>query len=652
MERKRKASQEYPKVSSPGKIGTLELANRLIKAPCHSKLGARDGSVNDRVIEHYRKQAEGGSGLVIVEYAYIDHIASKSGICQLSVADNEYIPGLMRVAKVIQDSGAKAALQITHCGRQKFLPYLPAKSASRVPWEELHNAGAKPVQELTFEEIQEIVEAFGDAALRTKHAGFDLIEIHGANGYLITNFLSPRTNKRTDWYGGSFTNRVRFLLEVVNNIRKKIGPDYPFSVRINGAEYEPDGIMIEETLEVVKILENNGVDVIHVCAGNHHQTHHTIAPMFMPQGNNVWAAEAIKKVVNIPVIANGSLNTPELIEEVVASGKADFVALGRPLYADPSLPNKMFEERPEDIAPCIRCNEGCLEKSRKTFQSVQCTVNPFLGMEDIRKIIPAEKKKKVAIVGGGPAGMEAGVVCALRGHDVTIFEKRKLGGVLIEASVPDFKAELKNLINYLTTQVDKLGIEVKHQEADPKMIAEGGFDAAIIAIGSEYKNLDVRGVEKPIVSNALSVLRGEVKLGDHIIVVGAGYVGLEVALYLAEQGRRVTSIECRDEFQSDFERGAFNAMMMRFEKCDFTVHTGRLLDSVLDKGVVITDRFGNKEEIPSDNVILATGFKPQIWFKEELSAISEIPLYAIGDCVKPRKIFEAIHEGYSAAAGI
>ena len=652
MQRRSGQSIQYPHTFSRGRIGTLELENRLIKAPCHVKLGARDGSVTDRLIEHYREQAKGGVGLVMVEYAYVDHIASKSGICQISIADDEYIPGLTRIAQTIKDTGAKAAIQITHCGRQKFLPYLPAKTASRVPWEELFAQNGKAPEELTFEEIQELVKAFGEGALRAKRAGYELLEIHGANGYLITNFLSPRTNKRTDWYGGSLQNRMRFLLQVVTAIRQKIGPDFPFSVRLGGSEYEPDGIFIEETIEVAKILENNGVDVIHVCGGNHHMTKHTIAPMYAPAGNNVWAAEAIKKAVKIPIVANGSLNTPEIIEGVVAGGKADFVSLGRPLYADPCLPSKMLEGRPEDIIPCIRCNDGCVDKSRRSGQSVQCTVNPFLGFEDSRKIVPALKEKNIAVVGGGPAGMQAAIVSALRGHKVTLFEKRKLGGALIEASIPDFKTDIRHLVTYLSTQVDKLRIEVKYQEASPETIAAGKFDGAIIAIGSKLADLDVHGVQKPIVSNALSVLRGEVKLGDNVIVVGAGYVGLEVSLYCAEQGKRAACVELRENPYEEFERGTAEVMQDRFEKQNFTMHSGRFLIEILDKSVIIMDRFGKREEIPGDNVILATGFKPQMAFMEKLSSLSEIPLFAVGDCVKPRKIFDAIHEGYGAGSYI
>jgi NADPH-dependent 2,4-dienoyl-CoA reductase/sulfur reductase-like enzyme len=312
----------------------------------------------------------------------------------------------------------------------------------------------------------------------------------------------------------------------------------------------------------------------------------------------------------------------------------------------------MFEGRPEDIAYCIRCNEGCVEKSRRTYQAVQCTVNPTLGFEDIRSIVPAEKKRKVAVIGGGPAGMEAAIVSTLRGHDVTIFEKRKLGGVLTEASMPDFKADIRHLKDYLCTQVEKLGIKVNFKEATPQSIAKGGFDAAVIAIGSKQASPDVHGAQSPMIVDALAVLRGEVKLGKNIVVVGAGYVGLELALYLGEKGKRVIVVECRDEYGTEYERGSFVALESRLVKCDVTIQTGRLVDSVLDKEVVVIDRFGKKQRIAAENVVFATGFEPQAWFRGKLASISGMPLFSIGDCVQPRKIFEAIHEGYMAGAAV
>ncbi|MEW5922265.1 MAG: NAD(P)/FAD-dependent oxidoreductase [Bacillota bacterium] len=647
-----KEELKYPHLFKPGKLGSLEIKNRIIKAPQTTGMGGRDGSVTERLVRYYREQARGGAGLIIVGYAWVDDKASKSAQCQIGIADNEHIPGLAWLAQSIQDMGAKAAIQIEHCGRQKFLGTPPIKAPSRVPWEELHNTGGAVPEELTFEEIQEIVEAFGDAARRAQWAGFDMVEVHGAHGYLITNFLSPRTNKRTDWYGGSLENRMRFLLEIIRNIRQKVGPAYPLSVRLSGSEYEPDGVTIEETVQVAKALEKLGIDVIHLSGGNHHTMHHQVSPMFVPAAHNAWAAEAVKKVVNIPVIASGSLNTPELAEELLAKGSADFVALGRPLFADPFFPQKAFAGKPEDIAPCIRCNDGCLDRSFFLFQSVRCTVNAALGKEDSRKIVPAEKKKKVAVIGGGPGGMEAARVCALRGHDVTLFEKRKLGGALIEASVPDFKADLKLLIRYLSAQMDKLDIEVKFQEVTPQFIAAGDFDVVIVAVGGTLIKPDLPGIDEPIVSDVLALFNGDLQLGQNIIIVGAGMIGLEAALYLTEQGKQVTSICRRDSYINDIGPASIGGFMERFAKNPFTVLTGKRLEAVQKNGAVIVDRFGKKEEVLGDNVIFCIDLLPQTWFAEELASLTDVNISTIGDCVKPRKIFDAIHEGYIAALSI
>lgn len=641
--------KKYEKLFTPGKIGCLELKNRIIKAPQTTGMGGRDGSVTERLIRYYREQALGGAGLVIVGYAWVDHKASKSCQCQIGIADDEFIPGLAWLAQTIQDSGAKAGIQIEHCGRQKFLGTPPIKAPSRVPWEELHAAGGAVPEELTFEEIQEIVEAFGDAARRAKWAGFDMVEVHGAHGYLITNFLSPRTNKRTDWYGGSLENRMRFLLEIISNIRKKVGPDYPLSVRLSGTEYEPDGVTIEETIEVAKALERAGVDVIHISGGNHHQMAHQVTPMCLPPAHNVWAAEAVKKEVKIPVIASGSINTPEIAEEVLETGKADFVALGRPLFADPYFPRKAQEGRPEDIAPCIRCNDGCLERSFFLFQSIRCTVNARLGREGQREIVPTSKSKRVAVVGGGPAGMEAARVLALRGHDVTLFEGRKLGGRLIEASVPGFKADIRLLINYLSTQMGKLGVKVEHRQVTPADIKEGNFEAVIVAVGAKLVRPDVPGITKPSVVDCLDVFNGKANLGQRIAVVGAGLVGIDVGLYLAEQGKEVLFIMGREkpeDFMSDVGVSSRPVIAQMLAKYKYSVYRGRRLEEVCDGAVVVVDKYGNKEEIPADTVVLAKGFVPQKQFEEELKSLVDIPVYSAGDCVAPRKIFDAIHEGF------
>ena len=316
-------------------------------------------------------------------------------------------------------------------------------------------------------------------------AGFDLVEIHACHGYLISNFLSPYSNKRTDLYGGPFENRIRILLEIIREIKAQVGPDYPICCRLSGTDYEPDGYGIDETVELCKRLEALGVAAIHMSGGIHHTTIHEVSPMGMSLAHNVWAAEAAKKEISLPVIASGSITSPALAESILEEGKGDFIGLGRPLWADPQWPLKAREGRPEDIRPCIRCNDGCLARGDHIANTVRCTTNVALCREEEFAITPAEHPRRVAVVGGGPAGMEAARVCALKGHNVTLYEKRELGGALLEASIPDFKApDLKPLVDYLKTQVEKTGVEVIAKEATLADLTGGAYDAVIVAAGA------------------------------------------------------------------------------------------------------------------------------------------------------------------------
>ncbi len=617
-----------------------------------TSLGARDGCVTERMVRYYREIARGGVGLVIVEYAYVDDKQSKSLMCQLGVSNVEHQPGLQWLASTIKANGARACLQIEHCGRQRFLIGMPPpKAPSRVPWEEIYAAGQPPPEELTFEEITEIVEAFGDAALRAKLTGFDMVEVHGAHGYLITQFLSPRTNKRTDWYGGNLKNRMRFLIEIIENIRNKVGPDYPLCVRLSGTDYEEeDPITIEETKEVAKALEKAGVNAIHASGGDHHTMDKQTVPMYWPLAYNVWAAEEVKKVVNIPVIASGSITSPELAEKILEEGKGDFISLGRPLVADPYFPLKAKEGRVEDIAPCIRDMVGCIQKGI-LHGSINCTVNVAVGKEDEFRIIPAAKPKKLAVVGGGPAGMETARVAALMGHEVTLFEKRKLGGMLIEASIPEFKADIRRLIDYLSTQVKKTGVKIIESEATSQNIKDGGFDAVIIATGATSGVPDVPGIDRPSVVGALDVLGGA-KTGKNVIVVGGGQAGCEVALSLAEQGKKITIIEMLDKIAQDMEANSKLAFFERLFKQDVEVRTGVHIEEVTENGIAVHDRYGARTDIQGDSVVLAVGFTPNRKLFDELAQLPELEVTAIGDCVEPRDIFSAIHEGHWAARAL
>lgn len=640
-------SKLFPHLFTPGKIGSLTLKNRIMKAPQSSGMSNMDGTVSERLVRYYRQQAAGGAGMIIVEYAYVDDIGAKSAHCHLGISNNEHIPGLAWLAENIREQGAVPAIQIEHCGRQKFLGTQPICAPSAIPWPKLWDQyGVQAVPHvLTIEEIQDIVHAFGDAALRAKQAGFELVEIHGAHGYLLTNFFSPTTNHRTDLYGGSLENRMRIYVEIVRDVRKKVGPDFPVTIRLSGTDYEPDGFPIEDTIELAKVLEKEGIDAFHISGGDHHTMIHQVSPMAIDVCHNVWAAEAIKKVVHVPVIASGSITLPEYAEEIIASGKGDFVGLGRPLWADPEWPLKAMEDRPEDIRPCIRCNEGCLERTFFNFKAITCAVNPTISREGELDLKPAAKPRKIAVVGGGPAGMEAARICKLRGHEVTLFEEKELGGLLHEASVPEFKSDIRPLCKYLITQIEKLGIPVEHKKATAADLA--GYDAVICATGSRPILPGVPGIDKPGVMDALEVLNGARKPEGRIAVIGGGLVGTETALHLAEQGMHTTLVEMLPKIMNGVAATDQLAYSERIAKADMEVCTGTRLVSIGDGEITVSDHTGT-HTIPADSVIIAIGLKAQDSLYGELCAQGK-EAYLVGDAVHPGKIFDAFHTAYRVA---
>jgi 2,4-dienoyl-CoA reductase-like NADH-dependent reductase (Old Yellow Enzyme family)/thioredoxin reductase len=649
--------RSFPRLFEPGRIGNIELKNRVIKAPQHTGLANPDGSITDRMLRYYKDVAQGGAALVIVEYAWVDNDASQASPCQLGIARMEHIPGLSLLADTIKANGAKVGIQISHAGRQRFILEQP-KAASEVPWPEITAAGCPIPIPMTIDEIREVVKAFGQAAKRAQTAGFDMVEIHACHGYLISNFFSPYSNKRTDWYGGPLENRMRLLLEIVKEIKAQVGPDYPICVRLSGTDYEPGGHTIEDTIELSKRLETRGVAAIHMSGGNHHTTIHEVSPMGMSLAHNVWAAEAVKKVTTVPMIASGSVNLPDLAESILTEGKGDFIGLGRPLWADPQWPLKAKEGRPEDIRPCIRCNDGCLARGDHIANTVKCTVNVALCREEEFKITPAAHPMTVAVVGGGPAGMEAARVCALKGHDVTLYEKRELGGALVEASIPEFKApDLKPLVGYLKTQVEKTGVEVIPREATLADLTggDGGgrgtrFDAVIVATGATALGLeDIPGIADPKVVSAAQVLHGEVDLGDRVAVIGGGIVGTEVGLVIAEAGKDVIFVEMLDEFMCNITFDERQVYEERFKELRVSVNTGQRLMGVTGTGILVADKLGQTTEIAADSVVIAAGFRPNRELIDELRRYPGIRVIEAGDCVKPRKIFDAIHDGHLAA---
>jgi len=652
---------QFPCLLSPANIGKIEIRNRIVTAPMWTGFATRDGSVTPRMVAYYAEKAKGGAGLVIVEYSYIDQTGSKSVVDQLGVYDDECLPGLALLAQSIHDWGAKCAVQICHAGPMAFVSVPPflGPSDGFLDLSPMGPLPPIPVRGLSREEISAIIESFAAAAERVKRAGFDMVEIHGAHGYLITHFLSPRRNTRTDEYGGSLENRMRFALEVVQAVRQRVGPDFPVSIRVSGTDYDPElPITIDDTLIFAKRLEEAGVDAINVSAGNGVLLHKLLITMYQKLGFNVYLADAVKKRsgVSIPIIAASAITTPAFAEEILSQGKADFIGLGRPSLADPHWGTKLREGRPEDVIPCIRCNDGCLGRTPLSFRGISCSVNPFVGYELTRTVAPLGKKKKVAIIGGGPGGMEAARLATQRGHDVTLYERRELGGALIEAGWdPEVKPDIRCLLDYYRTQMKKLNIRVVKEAATTDTIVKGGYDVAIIATGAVAEKLDVPGIGKPHVYDALQVTGGKDKeLGKTVIIVGGGKIACEIALSQAVKGKKVIMTTRRGSAVGEYEiageapQPTRMAILELLKANNVEINLGFVPKEITDKGAIFVDSDGNTRELEGDSVVISRGFLPDMTLANALKGkVDEVR--CVGDCVEARTIHDAIHEGWLAA---
>ena len=632
----------------PGYIGTLRLKNRIIKSPQTTALSNQDGTVSARTVNHYKRLAEGGVGLILVEYSYTDDDAAKSIHAQVGVSRREHIPGLGWLADTVHAAGAKIGVQLAHAGRQKYLGTAPIKSASEVSWSEVERQyGVRP-QPMTKQEIEHAIDLFGDAALRLVLARFDIVEIHAAHGYLITNFLSPHTNRRTDEYGGSFENRARLMLRIVDNVRAKIPRDFPLSVRLSVVDYEADGIKIEETLELCRMLEKAGVDVIHASGGHHDRMEYEVSPWFMPHAPHRWGWEKIKQAVSIPVIGSGALVSPDMGAEVIASGSADFISLGRAMLADPDWARKIKEKRAAEIVPCIRCNDGCLHRGVSVGRSVGCTVNPNLGHEYSFALAKASRARKVAVVGGGPAGLKAAITLADKGHAVTLFEPKELGGRLIEATRSPLKADLRALLEYLRREATRRSsVDVVRQTATADLLTGGGFDHVMVASGAQPKQ--VAGFARgPCLPRDLDQQR---PVTGPVFIIGGGMVGCDLALSLRLQGvAEVTIVEQNAGLLADGD--VFSDRLgvpAKLSEVGVEVKLGARAIDYDGTHIVVSVENEGVRKWEAGTVVAAVGHKVDRMLYDAVEPALGEHVELVGTARGGRRVFDAIHDGFFAA---
>jgi len=657
------------KLLTPVKIGGMELKNRVVMPAMH--LGyCRNGFVTEKLVEFYRARARGGVGLIIVGGCSIDEHSFGT---MIKIDDDKYIPGLAGLTGAVHGEDGKIAAQLFHPGRYAYSflagiqPVAPSAVTSRL-------TGQEP-RAMTVDEIHAMVENFARAAVRAKESGFDAVEVIASAGYLVSQFLSPVTNLREDEYGGDFERRMKFGLEVAVRVRDAVGPEYPVLFRIGGNDYMDGGNTGREIAAFCVRLEEAGVDAFDVTGGWHETTIPQIT-MAVPRGAFAYLARGISEVVRVPVVACNRINDPLLAEEILQNENADLVGMARAMIADPDLVRKTAEGRFDEIRKCIGCNQGCLD-AVFAMQPVGCLVNPIAGMESEGGFCPAVHAKKVLVVGGGPAGLEAARTAAERGHDVTLWEKcGQLGGQLVLAAVPPGRKEFAVFVRYLVSEIVRLGVKVElGKEADEGNIVAFGADAVIMATGSVPVKLPVDGVNGPNVAQAWDILAGRASSGKKVVIVGGGAVGCETAVYLAQKGtinaetlhflamndaenlerlkelatrgvKDITVVEMRKSVGMDIGITSRWIILQELRRLGVRVITRAKVSAINAQGLLV-EQNGREQLIEADTVLLAVGSRPVSELCERIK--ERLPeVYMVGDAVASRKALDAVRQGHLA----
>ena len=628
-------------LASPLMVGDLELKNRMAVAAMVTCYCDDDGMPTEQYIAYHEARAQGGFGLIVTEDYAVD--PAGRGFWCAGLWKDEQIAPHRELTERVHAAGAKVFAQIYHCGRQTASALIGtqpvAPSALACP------AMGEVPRALTRDEIRTIVGQFGDTALRAKQAGFDGVEIHGAHGYLIAEFLSAYANKRTDEYGGPLRNRLRFALEIIADIRGKCGAGYPVSFRISADEYVIGGRDIAETVLICRELEAAGIDLVHVSAGTYESAWAIIPPLGRPYA---WLAEfgaQVKQAVTIPVQLVGRIKDPELAESLLQAGKADLISFARGSLADPDLPRKYLEGRSDEIRQCIGCNQGCIS-ILFTNQPIRCLVNPSLGYEGAREIQPAATPRKVLVIGGGPAGLEAARGARLAGHEVVVHERQaQLGGNFLVGAIPPGKGELTSYITWLGEELGRLGVPVRlNSEVTADLVAAERPEVVVYAAGARHATVPIPGIGTAGVVEACDVLTGRVTTGGSVVVAGGGMIGSETALYLASLGRQVTIVDQLPGVALEEDSARRYYLMKEFDRYHVRTVTSATITEITDEAVMV-EQDGAVRVLPCDTVVIALGMTPDT---DALAAIRQVAeVVVVGDAVEASDGLKASREGFA-----
>ncbi len=644
-------NHNFPNMFTPIQIGTVTVPNRFVVPPMGNNFANTDGSMSDRSAAYYEARAKGGFGLITIESTVV-YKEAKGGPRKPCLFSDEVIPSFKAVADRCHAYGAKVSIQLQHAGPEgnsKLTGY-PLKAASAIA----PSAGREIPEAMPTEEVYKLIECYGDAARRAQLAGIDMVEVHCAHGYLVSTFISARTNKRTDEFGGCFENRMRLPRLIIENIRKKTGGNMPILCRINARDEGDGGVDVHDAAAIAAYLEQVcGVDAIHVTRSIHIHDEFMWAPNITHGGFNAELGTEIKRAVSVPVILVGRFTEPQYAELLVKQGRADLIAFGRQSIADPELPNKARNGQLEKLTPCIACLLGCVPNMLQG-RPITCAMNPCVGRESELK--PAEVRKNVVVIGGGPGGMYAARICALRGHSVTLLEKNaELGGHFLVAAYPPGKGEISGAIRSFIVNCREAGVDIRtNTEATPELIASLKPDAIIIATGSVPLRLPIPGLDTCGCSTAEDVLTGKVDTGKRVLVVGGGMVGCECVEFLTEREHIVDMVEMKPVIGEDIVPEARKYIMANLEKHKVTQRVNARVKQFYADGVDYTDTVTGEDAAMRgyDSVVLAMGYKSNNTLEEKLKDLAP-QVIVIGEARQaPGNSMEATGDALNAALSI